>query len=228
MRGVTMVISFLRAMLSAVALFILAGAGGFAAAQSGRKLTCQPISERTQEIGCWIIAREPLGALPKEPVYWHLYTYPNRAAAEAAKRAREIVTESLGRIWLMNIAVAGWAPPNGERIAEIGPLPVSAEQNYTAQYMEAIFPPGFNTPVHRHPGPEAWYTTAGEVCLETPEGKSVGRAGEKSGVIVRGGLPMRLTVTGTEQRRSLVLILHESSQPHTALASDWTPRGLCK
>ena len=23
-----------------------------------------------------------------------------------------------------------------------------------------------------HPGPEAWYTTAGEVCLETPKGKS--------------------------------------------------------
>jgi hypothetical protein len=109
--------------------------------------------------------------------------------------------------------------------------PLAEDQKYTeytAQYMEAIFPPGRDTSVHRHAGPEAWYTVAGEVCLETPEGKSVGRAGEKGSVIVRGGLPMRLSVTGTELRRSLVLILHDSSQLHTILASDWTPKGLCK
>ena len=229
MRGLIVAVSLLRTILSAVALSALAGAASnFAAAQSGGKLTCQPTSERTQEIGCWIVASEALGALPKEPVYWHLYTYPNRAAAEAAKRSGETVTESLGRAWLMNIAAASWRPPDGELVAEIGPLPVNAEGNYTAQYMEAIFPPGFDTPVHRHPGPEAWYTISGEVCLETPEGKSIGRAGEKGGVIVRGGLPMRLSVTGTAQRRSLVLILHDSSQPHTVLASDWTPQGLCK
>jgi hypothetical protein len=39
---------------------------------------------------------------------------------------------------------------------------------------------------------------------------------------------MHLTATGTEQRRSLVLILHESSQPTTIRATDWTPKGLCK
>ena len=222
-------LSLARGMLSLVALAIFAGATcNLAAAQSGRKPTCQPVSERTQEIGCWLIASESLGVLPKEPVYWHLYTYPNRAAAEAAKRARETVTESFGRVWLMNIAAAGWRPPGGERAAENGPLPVVAGQSYTAQYMEAVFAPGFDTPVHRHPGPEAWYTFAGEVCLETPEGKSVGRAGDQGGVIVRGDLPMRLSVTGTEQRRSLVLILHDSSQPHTVLASDWTPKGMCK
>ncbi len=229
MKGLTVEARLVRGMLSLVALAILTGAAcNFAGAQSGRKPSCQPVSERIQEIGCWIIASESLGALPKEPVYWHLYAYPNRAAADAAKRAHETVTESLGRTWLMTIAAAGWRPPDGERVAEIGPLPVSAGQNYTAQYMEAVFPPGFDTPVHRHPGPEAWYTIAGEVCLETPEGKSVGRAGEKGGVIVRGGLPMRLSVIGTEQRRSLVLILHDSSQPHTVLVSDWTPKGLCK
>jgi hypothetical protein len=224
----TMLLSVLGTILGAVALSVLSGAGTFAAAQSGRKLSCQPISKRTQEIGCWIVTSESVGALPNEPVYWHLYTYPSRAAAEAVAHAHETVIESLGRVWLMNIAPAGWRPPNGERVAVIGPLPVKARQNYTAQYMEAIFPPGFKSPVHRHPGPEAWYTIAGEVCLETPEGKSVGRAGDKGGVIVRGGLPMRLSVIGTEQRRSLVLILHDSSKPHTVLASDWTPKGLCK
>ncbi len=104
------------------------------------------------------------------------------------------------------------------------PLPVSADTKYSAQYMEAIFTPGMTAPEHRHSGPEAWYTLAGETCLETPEGKMVGRAGGAH-VIVPGGPPMHLTATGTETRRALVLILHDSSQPPSTPARDWTPKG---
>ena len=92
--------------------------------------------------------------------------------------------------------------------------------------MEAISDPGMTSSVHRHPGPEAWYTIAGEVCLETPDGTMVGRAGESS--IVPAGPSMQATTTGTEQRRSLVLIVHESAQPSAMQVSDWTPKGLCK
>src|SRR5258705_97578 len=38
------------------------------------------------------------------------------------------------------------------------------------------------------------------------------------------GLSMHLTATGTEQRRSLVLILHKSSEPVTTMVHDWTPK----
>jgi hypothetical protein len=38
---------------------------------------------------------------------------------------------------------------------------------------------------------------------------------------------MHLTATGTEIRRALVLILHESAKPATTLVHDWTPKGLC-
>ena len=82
-------------------------------------------------------------------------------------------------------------------------------------------------PAHRHSGPEAWYTLSGETCLETPEGKMIGRAGG-SHVIVPGGPPMHLTATGTETRRALVLILHDSAQPPTTMAPDWTPKSLCR
>jgi hypothetical protein len=63
--------------------------------------------------------------------------------------------------------------------------------------------------------------------LETPEGKQVGRAGGQY-VIVPGGLPMHLTATGTELRRSIVLILHDSSKPATHVGHEWVPKGLCK
>lgn len=196
--------------------------------QEAWKPTCQPVAARTTDRGCWIVANESLGQLPAGPVFWHLYTYESRTAAQATKGQGETIVESLGKVWLTTVAPAGWKPPGGERVAEIGPLPVIAGETYIAQYMEAVFPPGFDTPVHRHPGPEAWYTVAGEVCLETPGRKAVGRAGDKDGVIVPGGQPMRLSVIGKEERRSLVLILHESSKPHTAPAPDWKPEGLCK
>jgi quercetin dioxygenase-like cupin family protein len=188
---------------------------------------CKPVSARTGETGCWITANEPLGQLPQQPIFWHLDTYATRSAADKAKGLRGTVVESLGKIWLFTIAEAGWRPSAGERVAEIGPLPVKSDAKYSAQYMEAVFTPGMTAPAHRHSGPEAWYTLTGETCLETPEGKVVGRAGGAH-VIVPGGPPMHLTATGTSERRALVLILHDSSQHATTPARDWVPKGLCK
>jgi hypothetical protein len=42
--------------------------------------------------------------------------------------------------------------------------------------------------------------------------------------IVPQGPPMMLSATGTSERRSLVLILHDSSQPMTTPAPDWNPQ----
>jgi quercetin dioxygenase-like cupin family protein len=194
-----------------------------ALAQSQRE--CAPVSERTGEAGCWIIASVPLGELPQRPMFWHVDSFPTRAAAEAVKLRGGAVVEALGKTWLFTIGEAGYRPAGGVHVAEIGPLPVKSGK-YTAQYMEAVLAAGTTTIAHRHPGPEAWYTTAGEVCLETPTGSTVGRAG--GGVIVPAGTAMKLTASGVQPPRSLGLILHETARPWTIPASDWTPKGLCK
>jgi len=202
--------------------------GAHASAQHSSEGTrCKPISERTGELGCWIITDQSVGQLGKSETFWHLDVYPTRADAERAKGAHGAVIESLGKVWLLSIEDRGWRAAGGERVAEIGPLPISATEVYSAQYMEAIFAPGMTAPAHIHSGPEAWYTLSGETCLETPVGKQVGRVGGDF-VIVPGGPPMHLTATGTETRRALVLILHETSKPPTTLVHDWTPKGLCK
>jgi quercetin dioxygenase-like cupin family protein len=188
---------------------------------------CKPVSERTAVLGCWIIAHQPVGELTQSQTYWHLDTYPNHAAAEAAKGAHGTIVEAFGKIWLLSIEDQSWRPSSGEHVADIGPLPINAGAQYSVQYMEAVFTPGMVAPEHRHAGPEAWYTLAGETCLETPNGKQVGRAGGTP-VIVPGGLPMHLTATGTEKRQALVLILHSSDKPATTPAHDWHPKGLCK
>ncbi|GAC1398414.1 MAG: hypothetical protein NVSMB68_14180 [Thermoanaerobaculia bacterium] len=189
-------------------------------------VTCIPVSQRAgRELGCFITATQPLGKLSRKPVYWHVDTYPTRAAAEAVKGRNGTVVDSYGKVWLFTIAGANWKSAHGEHVASIGPLPLGSAKKYTAIYMEATFVPGMQSMIHRHAGPEAWYVLAGEQCLETPEGKTVVRAGESG--IVRGGPPMRLTGTGTVERRSLVLILGDSSQPWASMATDWTPKGLC-
>lgn len=188
---------------------------------------CLPIEQRTGEVGCWITASTPVGTLPEGKAYWYIDSYSARAEADSAKSARGTVVESLGKIWLFTIAPPGWRSSSGTRVADIGPLVINPDADYTAQYMEAIFTPGMTAPAHRHSGPEAWYTLSGETCLETPDGKVVGRAGGQH-VIVPHGPPMHLTATGTEVRRALVLILHESAQPATTLAEDWKPKGLCR
>jgi quercetin dioxygenase-like cupin family protein len=212
----------------AAAAGLLAALGWAAAsAQPAPGGTCKLVGERTGDVGCWILADDPIGQIAQPEIFWQLDSYPTREAAQAAKGPHSTVVDALGKVWLLSIEQAGWRATGGQRVAEIGPLPVKAGENYSAQYMEAIFTPGMTSSVHTHSGPEAWYTEAGETCLESADGKQVGRAGGQY-VIVPGGPPMHLTATGTVQRRSLVLILHETSKPSTTLVKDWTPKGLCK
>ena len=192
---------------------------------------CLPVAQRAgREVGCWITATEALGELPPAaPLHWHLDAYPTRAAAEEAKGPRGTVVESLGRVWLFTVAEAGWRPPpggGGERVATVGPLPTRAGVRYVAQYMEGVSPPTARSIVHRHPGPEAWHKAAGRMCVETPEGRGVVGPGETS--FVPEGVPHMLTSIGAEQRRSLVVVLHDASRPASAPAHDWTPGGLCR
>ena len=188
---------------------------------------CKPVSQRVgDQMGCWIFAHEGLGQLPQTPLFWHLSTYATRAEAEAAKGPRGTVIDALGKIWLFTIAEPGWRSPGGVRVAEIGPLPGISNEPYTAVYMESGNTPGISTRAHRHDGPEVFYTLVGELCLETPDGMKTGHAGEST--IAAPGVPMKLTTVGTERRRSLALVLHETAKPFGTPVSDWTPKGLCK
>ena len=137
---------------------------------------CIPVEQRAgREVGCYILVTEKLARLPKNEVFWVLYNYPSRESADAAKRAGDSVFDSLGKIWLSHIGPSGWDASGGERIAEIGPLTVDTSANYNAVYMEAVFTPGMRANIHRHSGPEAWHTVAGETCLETPDKTYLGR-----------------------------------------------------
>jgi quercetin dioxygenase-like cupin family protein len=175
--------------------------------------------------GCYLAANEQLGTLPADPLFWHLYTYRDVPDAKAHSGPRSTVVESFGQVWVYTIAPRDWRPAGGKRMAVVGPLPHQAGRAYTARYMEAVFMPGTHTSAHTHAGPEAWYVLAGTQCLETPNGTTVVTAGESS--LVPEGAPMTLSSVGTETRRSVLLVLHDSSKPWMTAEMRWKPKGLC-
>src|SRR5258707_669858 len=76
---------FVRSMLTAV--FLAVGAMATcdqAFGQIAQMGICKPASQRTGEVGCWIMTNKTLGQLPCAPIFSHLDAYPTRAAAEAA------------------------------------------------------------------------------------------------------------------------------------------------
>ena len=187
---------------------------------------CVPATKRSgRGLGCFIIDSAVLGELPAGPLYWYIDTYGTHEAAEHAKGKYSRVVESYGKVWLFTIGDRAWKSSGGQHIARVGPLPLRGAPSYAVDYMEATFVPGMHSIAHRHPGPEAWYVLSGEQCLETPGHRMIVRAGESG--IVPEGPPMMLFGTGTSERRSLVLVLHDASKPMSFIAPDWKPAGLC-
>lgn len=189
---------------------------------------CVDAPQQPSAIGCYLIANQPIEGLPNEPMYWHIYSYRTRAEAVATKSGpSSTVAESFDQVWLLTIAGAQWRPGAGQRVAVIGPLPVTRAQRYMARYLEATFPPNqsLTTMAHRHSGPEAWYVVTGAQCLRTPEEIMVLRAGESG--IVPPGPPMVLTSIGPEIRRAFVLVLHDASEPWQTNTTEWTPTSEC-
>lgn len=200
------------------------GFTGVMNAQLQGLVSCKPMSQRTGTEGCWITASQPLGALAG-PVYWTMDVFPTKEAAEQAKGSGGTVVESLGKVWLLTVGEKLKANPAGTRVTQMGPLPVKTGQTYTAQYMEATLLPGMVSKTHVHAGVEAFYTESGETCLETPDGKQIGQPGKN--IVIPEGVSMELTASGTEVRRGMMLVLHDSSKPATTL-DDWKSKGLCK
>ena len=182
--------------------------------------TCIPVSDDKQrpEFGCFIVASAKSLQFGPPVTYWHLSKFPNRAAAETVKTPSGLIVQEEGKVWLSEFGPKD-APSRGG-----GPLELPLAKSYDAEIAYAIMRPGDRSRVHTHPGPEAWYVIAGSQCLDTPEGATKAGAGQT--MFVKHSVPMELSITGTEVRRSLTLVIHDSAKIWGA-PSDWTPTGAC-
>jgi quercetin dioxygenase-like cupin family protein len=157
-------------------------------------------------------------------IFWHLYTFPSRAAADTARTPSGIVVEEDGRVWLSEFGLENRPSHGGHRIAVVGPLRLLPAESYIAEIAYSVMQPDDRSRVHTHSGPEAWYVISGAQCLRTPSSTRNARAGAT--MSVTPGLPMELSVIGAEIARSLTLVIHDSTQEF-GTASNWKPTDAC-
>ena len=164
-----------------------------------------PPGEKRPEFGCFNIGTVKDLQFKQTAVYWHLYAFASRKAAEAARSATGIVAEEDGRVWLSEFGARETAPHGGEAVAIVGPLQLPVAKSYSVVLSYAVMRPGDSSRVHTHPGPEGWYVIAGEQCLETPAGAN--RAGAGQTMTAPPNVPMELNVTGKTLRRAFALVI---------------------
>jgi hypothetical protein len=183
-------------------LFVLAMP---AAAQPALKIT--PLAEKR-------IAQLPPGSL-----FWRIETFPSRSEAERAAGELGLVAESAGKVWLFTLGPAGAASsPGGTKVTEVGPLPPVAAPQYLLRINQATGAPGSTTPVHTHPGSEAFYVIAGEQSIRGNHGVLRVTAG-KPETGHGADLPMQVTSSGTGDLHALVMFVVDATRPFSSPAT---------
>jgi quercetin dioxygenase-like cupin family protein len=184
--------------------FFLALALAFAASAQD-PLKIRPLAERTVD------------ALPEGTLYWRIETFPDAAGANAAAGPWSLVAEAAGKVWLFTLTPDPKAAGKGTRVAEVGPIPRIAASKYLLRINQATGAPGSRTPIHSHPGSEAFYVLRGEQSIRGPSDTIRVRMGEATAG--RGAdVPMEVSSTGDGDLLALVMFVVDSGRPFSTPA----------
>jgi hypothetical protein len=173
-----------------------------AAAQTGAKFLIKPVAEKR------------LARLPAGPLYWCIENFPSLAQAEAAKGPTSLAAEVAGRAWLFTLGTqGGGATSGGTTVAKIGPVPPPPKApEYLLRINAAGGPPGTKTSVHRHPGSETFYVSAGQLTQRTPHDVVRIEAGQSMPGHAPG-MAMEVSSSGTTDLNVLVMFVVDATRP---------------
>lgn len=158
------------------------------------------------------LAEKKVAELPAGPLFWRIENFPTLAEAKAAAGPWALVAESAGKVWLFTLGPAGGSSAGGSKVAEVGPLPQVVAKQYQLRINEASGPPDSITPVHTHPGSEAFYVLAGEQRIRTPQGVLRVRVGQPE--TGRGAdNPMQVSSSGSTDLHALVMYVVDATKP---------------
>jgi hypothetical protein len=163
------------------------------------------------------VAEKKLKQLPAGPLYWQVETFPTLAQAQAAAAETSLAAEVSGKAWLFTLGPKGNPTRGGGKVAEIGPVPAISAPEYLLRINHAGGPPQSKTPVHTHPGSEAFYVLAGRLGQRTPHGVSYAEAGQS----MNGhGADMAMEVfsAGTTDLDQLVMFVVDATKPFSSPA----------
>jgi hypothetical protein len=149
------------------------------------------------------LAEKKVVELPAGPLFWRIENFATLAQAQAAVGPWSLVAESAGKVWLFTLGPAGGSSAGGTKVAEFGPVPRVAAPQYLLRINEASGPPGSITPVHTHPGSEAFFVLAGEQSILSPHGLMRVKVGQPEAGH-GADMPMQVSSSGSTDLHALV------------------------
>ncbi len=196
-----------RAVSLALALSIAVISGSILSNQTAfaQQLTIKPIAEKKVK------------QLPAGPLFWRIENFPALAQAQAAAGPTGLPAEVAGKIWLFTLGPKDGSSAGGSRVVEIGPIPLVTAPEYLLRINHAGGPPGAKTPVHTHPGSEAFYVLAGRLGQRTTHGVAHADAGQS----MNGhgaDTPMVVFSAGTTNLDQLVMFVVDATRPFSSPA----------
>jgi quercetin dioxygenase-like cupin family protein len=176
------------------------------------------------------VAQKKIKQLPTGPLYWRVENFPTLADAKAAvgpdgwnpasvryETTTSLIAEVAGKIWVVTLGPKDASTPGGSKVAEIGPVPAITAPEYLLRLNYGSGPPEAETPVHSHPGSEAFYVVAGRLGQRTPHGVDYVEAGHT----MNGhpaGMPMQVFNAGTTDLTALIMFVVDASKPFSVPA----------
>ena len=185
---------------------LLAASVSVATALAQQALVVKPLAERR------------VAGLPAGDLFWRIETLATRAQADAAAGPWSLVAEAAGRTWLFTLGPAGGASPGATQVAEVGPIARVPAAHYLLRINDASGPPGSVTPVHSHPGSEAFFVLAGEQSVRSEHGTLHVQAGQ-----VEAGhgadMAMQVSSSGATDLQALVMFVVDANRPFSSPAT---------
>jgi hypothetical protein len=186
--------------------FLVVAVFASAPAFAHEPLAIKPLAERTVE------------SLPEGTLSWRIENFPDAAAAKTAAGPWSLVAEAAGKVWLFTLQGDAKATGTGTKVAEVGPIPRISATRYLLRINQATGAPGSETPVHTHPGSEAFYVLRGEQSIRGPADTIRVRVAQ--GEAGRGaGVPMQVSSSGDGELLALVMFVVDATKPFSSPAT---------
>lgn len=174
-------------------------------------------AEAQQALSIKPVVEKKLTQLPAGQLYWRIETFPTLGGAQAAAGPTALAAEVSGKAWLFTLGPKDGTTQGGSKVAEIGPVPIISAPEYLLRINHASGPPGAKTPVHTHPGSEAFLVLQGKLGQRTPHGVAHAEAGQA----MNGhgaDMPMEVFSAGTSDLDQLVMFVVDATRPFSSPA----------
>ncbi|HZO03745.1 MAG TPA: hypothetical protein VFB93_21340 [Burkholderiales bacterium] len=170
-----------------------------------------------QEFRITPVAEKRLKEIPPGPLFWRIETFPTLAQAQAAAGPTALPVEAHGKAWLFTLGAKGGSSTGGAKVAEVGPVPPVSAPEYLLRINYTGGAAGVKTPVHTHPGSEAFYVLTGRLGMHNPHGTMHADAGKT----MNGhgaDMPMQVFSAGPGELNALVMFVVDATRPFSSPA----------